>query len=140
MAMTTLTVSAQESRKATKARKDAVEAKDDLKEANADLREAKMDSAADFRKFKKDAEMKISENQKKIVALKAKKSEDSKEIKAKYDEEVLALEQRNNVMKGKIELANTTKTSNWTSFKREFNHDMDELWNAIKDVGVDNTL
>ena len=28
--------------------------------------------------------------------------------------------------------------SNWESFKREFNHDMDEIGQALKDLTVDN--
>jgi hypothetical protein len=30
------------------------------------------------------------------------------------------------------------KQSDWESFKREFNHDMDELGQALKDLTVDN--
>ena len=89
--------------------------------------------------FKKDAETKINENQKKIAELKAKKSSDDKEVKAKYDKKILALEKKNNELKKKIEGCTNTKTSKWSSFKREFNHDMDELGHAIKDIDVDNT-
>jgi len=60
-----LSVSAQESKKAAKARKEVAEAKKDLKEA-------KVDSAADFHRFKKEAEFRISDNQKRIAELKAK--------------------------------------------------------------------
>lgn len=28
--------------------------------------------------------------------------------------------------------------SDWETFKREYNHDMDELGNALKDLTVDN--
>ena len=126
-----LTVFGQENKKAKEARKDVAQ-------SQKDLREAKTDSAADFKKFKKDAEAKISENQKKIAELKAKKSNDSKEVKEKYDKKVLALEKKNNELKKKIEAADKTQTSMWSSFKREFNHDMDELMHAIKDIGTDN--
>ena len=62
----------------------------------------------------------------------------SKEVKEKYDKKVSALEQKNNDLKKKIEASNNTQSSKWSSFKREFNHDMDELGHAIKDIGVDN--
>ena len=130
MAVAVSTAFGQQDKKAAAARKDVAEAQKDLKEA-------KTDSAADFQKFKKDAEQKISDNQKKIAELKAKKSTDSKELKEKYDKKVLALEQKNNDLKKKIEGCNNTKTSTWTSFKREFNHDMDELVTSIKNIGSD---
>jgi hypothetical protein len=132
IAMVSLSATAQESKKAASARKEVADAKKELKEA-------KTDSAADVQKFKRESEIKINENQVKIAELKAKKSSESKEIRQKYDEKVLALEKRNNALKTKIGRADDTKTSKWASFKREFNHDMDELGHAFKDLGVDNT-
>jgi chromosome segregation ATPase len=122
----------QENKKAEKERKNVAE-------AQKDLGEAKADSAADFQAFKKDAEEKISSNKTKIAELKAKKSTENKETKAKYDKKVLALEKKNNELNSKIEQCGNTKTSKWASFKREFTHDMDELGHAFKDIGVDNT-
>jgi hypothetical protein len=52
---------------------------------------------------------------------------------------VAALEQKNDELKMKIDGSDKTKTSKWASFKREFNHDMNGLWNSIKDVGTNNT-
>jgi hypothetical protein len=118
--MISLSGAAQENKKAADARKN--------------LKEAKIDSAADFQKFRKESEVKISENQKKIAELKAKKSTDTKEIKKKYDEKVLALEAKNNALKKKIKTADDTKTDMWTSFKHGFNHDMEELEAAIKSI------
>jgi hypothetical protein len=125
IAMVGLTATAQENKKAADARKD--------------LKEAKIDSAEDFQKFKKDAENKIKENKTKIAELKAKKTSESKEVKEKYDKKVLALEQKNNELKNKIDKADDTKTNMWTSFKHEFNHDMDKLGLAFKDMKADNS-
>jgi len=120
IAMISLSAAAQENKKAADARKD--------------LKEAKIDSAADFQKFKKECEIKIGENQKKIAELKAKKSTDTKEIKKKYDEKVVALEAKNNELKKKLRNADDTKTSMWVSFKHGFNHEMNELEAAIKSI------
>jgi len=49
------------------------------------------------------------------------------------------LENENNELKSKIKKADDTKTSMWTSFKRGFNHEMDELGNAFKDMNADNS-
>jgi chromosome segregation ATPase len=129
---TSLTSFGQQNKKVEKERKNVAEAKDDL-------REAKKDSAADFQKFKLEAETKIRENQTKIAELKAKKASDNKESKEKYDKKVAALDKKNNELKAKIEGCGNTKTSNWTAFKREFSHDMNELGHAFKDVAVNNT-
>ncbi len=125
--MVSLQATAQESKKAAKARKEVAEAKKDLKEA-------KIDSAADFQKFKKESEIKIQDNQKKIAELRAKKSNDSKEVREKYDKKVVALEVKNNDLKKKIKNADDTKTSMWTSFKHGFNTDMQDLEAAIKSI------
>lgn len=122
---------AQQDRKSEKARKNVAE-------ANKDLREARLDSAADFRKFKQEAELSIRENQKKIAELRTRKAHENKEMKDKYDRKVLALEQKNNDLKKRIEKSETTKTNMWSSFKSEFSHDMNELGHAITDFGVDN--
>ncbi len=98
----------------------------------------KINDAEDYQKFKKEAEAKIADNKEKIGELKTKKANESKEVKAKYDKKVAALEQKNNDLKKKVDSCNDPKDSKWTSFKREFNHDMDELGKAIKDIGVDN--
>ena len=74
-----------------------------------------------------------------IASLKAKKTTDTKEVKDRYDKPVIALEQKNHDLKKKINGAGTVKTSAWPTFKREFNHDLNELGHAIKDIGVDNT-
>ncbi len=118
--------------------KKAEEARKDVAESQKDLREAKIDSAADFQKFKNEAELKISDNQVKIKELKAKKLTGTKEKNEKYDRKVAALEKKNNDLKRKIEKCDGTKTAMWPSFKREFTHDIDELGNAIRDIGVNN--
>lgn len=132
IAMTVFTVVGQENKEASKAREDLIE-------AQTDLREAKIDSAADFQKFKMEAELKISENDEKIAALKEKSWNEKKDTEQKYEEKVAALQQKNDNLKKKIKESDATKTSKWSLFKREFNHDMDDLGRAIKDLGVDST-
>ncbi len=131
-------VNAQSNKKADKARKDIKEAKSDLKTAKSDLNIAKNDSVADYQKFKSDAEKNIAENRKKIAELREKKWDNDKDAQEKYVKKVLALEQKNNDLERKINSADDTKTSMWSSFKREFNHDLTELGRAFKDVGVNN--
>jgi wyosine [tRNA(Phe)-imidazoG37] synthetase (radical SAM superfamily) len=121
----------QTDKKVNKARKE-------VKEAQMDLKEAKVDSAADYEKFRKEAEMDISDNNTKIANLKSIKRSDDKSANEKYDKKLMALEQRNNDLKNKLNGSSSTKTSAWSSFKREFNHDMSEFGKAFKDIGVNN--
>jgi len=125
IAMSSITAFSQENKQAANARKD--------------LKEAKTDSADDYNRFKKEAEATIKDNEKKISELKAKKSDSNKEVKEKYDKKVQALEQKNKDLKNKINGSSKTKTEMWAAFKREFNHDMEELGHAIRDIGVDNS-
>jgi hypothetical protein len=120
---------AQTDKKANKARKHIAAAKQDLKEA-------KIDSAEDYRIFKKDAETTIADNKKTIIELKVKKVNDVKD--EKYDKRVLALEKTNNDLEYRINHSHTTKSLAWTTFKREFMHDLNGLGDAIKNVGVNN--
>lgn len=131
MVAASLNTYGQENRQAEKARKDVAE-------SQQDLREAKIDSAADYQKFKKDAEIKINDNQKRIVELKRRKANDNKEVNDKYNKDVLAIEKKNNELNKRIEGSGNTKSNMWNSFKNEFNHDMNELGLAFKDIGVDN--
>lgn len=131
LTIVSITVNAQQDKKSEKARKDIAEAKEDL-------RLAKIDSVEDYQKFRVDADAKIAQNQLKIKELKEQKVSDNIEIKEKYQKKILVLEQKNNDLKNKIEESDKTKSSKWNSFKKEFNHDMEQLGKAIKDVGIDN--
>jgi len=112
-------------------------ASDERKDVEKNQQRVK-DSIADFQKFKADAENKIADNQKKIAQLKNKKNQENKEVREKYDKKVLALEQKNDELKKRLDAYNKPDNTAWASFKREFNHDMDELGHALRDIGVDN--
>jgi hypothetical protein len=122
---------AQSDRKAEKAR-------NEIKEAENDLKVAKNDSAADFLKFRNNSELAIKDNENRINELKKKKFENNKEEQEKYDRKVLDLEVKNNELKKQMSGSESIKTSNWSSFKREFSHDLGEFGNAFKDVVTNN--
>lgn len=126
-----LTSYGQQNKSAEKARKDVVEAQNDL-------RKAKNDSIEDYKKFRADADKDINENQRKIDELRAKKSSDSKEMNEKYQQKVSDLEKKNDELRKKVSTSENTTTGNWSSFKREFSHDMEEFGRAFKDLGVNN--
>ena len=120
------------------ANKSTTAGREDLKTTQENLNEAQQDSAADYYKFRKEAEMKIKDNELKIAVLKSRKAEATKTIQEDYNMRVAAVVKKNNALRTKIRISSHTKTDKWSSFKREFNHDMNELGLAIKDIGVDN--
>jgi LPS O-antigen subunit length determinant protein (WzzB/FepE family) len=88
--------------------------------------------------FRRDAEKKMQEYDAKIAELKTKMvGADAKE-REKYNEKIAKLEAKNNELRQKLQNYKYESDSNWQEFKREFNHDMDEMGNAFKDIGRDN--
>jgi hypothetical protein len=111
------------------------DAKDNVAAANQALNQAVKDS---IQQFKKESAEKISNYDKNIADLKAKIAAVKKENKAAYEKKLTALEQKNIDMKKKLEAFKDDQIDQWNAFKREFNHDMDELGQAFKDLTVDN--
>ena len=117
-------------------KEDAAKAK--LEAAREDLKEAQTEaSAEEWEEFKNESEIKISNNNIRIAELKLKMNESGNTLDAVYKKRIQLLEQKNIDMKARID-AYEKSQSDWESFKREFNHDMDELGKALKDIAVDN--
>jgi hypothetical protein len=57
---------------------------------------------------------------------------------ATYIASIDALEQKNAALKSKLNTYENNAQSDWESFKREFNHDMDQLGNSLRDLTVNN--
>nr|MBP8086991.1 hypothetical protein [Saprospiraceae bacterium] len=87
--------------------------------------------------FKSDAEIKIKENEVRIGELKVKMKKSGKTFDAMYEKNIIALEEKNKDLKTRI-ASYETNQSDWDAFTREFNHDMDELGQALKDLTVNN--
>jgi len=110
-----------------------------VQEAKEELSDARKEATAEeWKAFKDESELKIQVNEIRIAELKAKIKKSGKELDALYEKKIDALEQQNKDMKARISAYETNKKSDWESFKREFNHDMDELGKALKDLTVDN--
>lgn len=92
---------------------------------------------AELDAFKLESENKIRENELLITALKDKKKSTGKKVDAVFEKNIDSLELRNKNMKKRMDGFERGK-SDWESFKREFSHDMNELGNALNDLGVNN--
>ncbi|MBK8490417.1 MAG: hypothetical protein IPL49_05775 [Saprospirales bacterium] len=112
---------------------------DRLEAAQADLDAAadKLATAEEWRAFKTESEEKINDIEIRIAELKEKMKNSGKILDGLYAQRIETLEQKNRDLRTKM--ANYEQNqSDWESFKREFNHDMDELGQALKDFTVDN--
>ena len=127
------------SQKEASARDNLQEAKQDLKEAQKDANEEaqKLATAEDWETFKSDAEITIRNNEIRIAELRVKLNKPGTILDPMYEKRIEILEQQNKDLKKRIDYYEKNN-SDWETFKREFNHDMDELGKALKDITVDN--
>lgn len=110
-----------------------------VQDAKDELNDAKRAATAEeWQAFKDETDLKINENETRIAELKNKIKKSGKSFDAIYERKIDALEQQNKDMKARVDAYEKTGKSEWESFKREFNHDMDELGNALRDLTVDN--
>jgi F0F1-type ATP synthase membrane subunit b/b' len=114
-------------------------AKDNVEVAKEDLDQAKEDYNEEYAKFKLESEQEVTANDVRIAELKADINKVKKDVKVQYEATIASLEQKNEEMKTKMRDYKESGNENWQSFKREFNHDMDELGQALKDITKNNS-
>ena len=124
-------------KKVDKAETKVVDAQKDLKDAEAAAVAARQKAADEWTLFKAEAQAKINNNDLTIVSLREKMKTASKKLGIAYAKSIDELEAKNKALRTKIETYDTAQ-SDWEAFKREFNHDMDELGNALRDLTVNN--
>lgn len=114
-------------------------AQEKVDDAKQELKEAQRTATAEeWQEFKDETDAKIKSNESSITEFKLKMKKTGRKLDAAYQEKIDMLEQQNKDMKLRIDGYEYRTQSNWDSFKLEFNHDMDELGNALKDLTVDN--
>ncbi len=125
--------------KVDEAKSHVADAKQDLQQAQkeADSEVIKIADELQWKTFKDETEIKIKDNEILIKSLKAKRSNKDQALDVAYSNQINALELENSNFKDRMNKYETNK-SDWESFKREFNHDMDELGKALKDFSVNN--
>ena len=93
-------------------------------------------TAEEWKEFKENAELRIRENEEEIAEQKAKKQKPGKLFDEMRDKKIKNLELQNKELRTKLANYETTQ-SDWEKFKLEFNHDIEEVKKAIKEVVVD---
>jgi hypothetical protein len=87
--------------------------------------------------FKSESERKIRNHEIRIAELNLEIKNQGEKSDALYRKKIANLEQQNKFMKAMLE--NFEKgPSNWESFNRGFNRNMDAIENALKDLTIDN--
>jgi len=95
-------------------------------------------TAEEWKIFKSDSERKIKDNEVRILELKVQMNKPGKLLDPLYSKKIELLEEQNRGMRTRIILYEKNQTE-WETFKREFNHDLDELGKALKDVFTGNS-
>ena len=114
-------------------------AEKELADSKTDLYFARLDTISNYEQFKIEAENIIIAQEKDITDFKARLASEKQEINADYDKKLVELEKKNKELKIKLADLKDDGQNKWVSFKNEFNHDMNELGNAFKDLTVENT-
>lgn len=134
--------------------KDVKEAKENLTEAKNELKDAeaneaaKVKEAAEWKNFKNEADSSIASLEKGLNNMKVKIEKAGKKEKQKLNTEYAKAKNDMDVLKEKlrqrsVEFDNSLTSFNQDvseknqSFKREFNHDMDELGKSLKGLFKD---
>jgi uncharacterized protein YeaO (DUF488 family) len=112
--------------KEQKAEKNAIEASQDLKNTRAS-------NSDEWIAFKTESEEKILDNEKRIGELKVKMNKPGNTFDGLYRTRIEKLEAKNTELKSKLNNYDGNETQ-WKTFKSDFNRDMNEMGNNIKDL------
>jgi len=91
-------------------------------DAKHELKDAQKDSVSEFKKFKKESELKIKNIDNRIGDLKVKFYKSAIKDKEAYQDKLNLLEEKYEVLKRKLAEYNMNGQNNWISFKIELNH------------------
>ena len=88
--------------------------------------------------YRKETADKIAANDRSIAEFNSRIKEQKREAAADYKLKIAKLEQKNSDMKKQLDEYKADGKEKWGKFKTEFNHDMEELGKAFKDLTVKN--
>ncbi|PKL81642.1 MAG: hypothetical protein CVV24_14200 [Ignavibacteriae bacterium HGW-Ignavibacteriae-3] len=108
--------------------------KEKVLQANQDMADEQAQYEKEWQQFKIETELKIDANKKKIDDFNAAMKTTSKKFKAKYENVVLTLEQKNIELQKKLNNYKYEGKDNWEKFKQGFNDEMDSVGKALNDL------
>lgn len=124
--------------KVSDAKEKVSDAKVDVVVARNELNTLVIDTLADYNKTKQLYETRIKDQEKFLADFKLKIANERQDVKESYEIQMAAIEKKNNEMKSRLENFKDDGKESWSSFKTEFNHDMNELNDAFKDLTINN--
>ena len=123
-------------KQAVKARENLKEEKKDVVVAKQDLKIAQIDSTSDYQKLTKESDIKFKSNEKSIAALRVSITKSNSKEMASDQTKVSDLEVKNNNLKKELAEYKVEGQTKFTTFKSEFNHDLDQLAKELNDFKV----
>jgi hypothetical protein len=113
------------------------ETQKDADNSQKDLNDAQQTYLKEWEKFKDETNAEIKENENSIVTYRNMEKKDP-DFSKRHKQHIDKLEAENARLKQKLHDYNVDAKTDWSDFKREVRHDMDELGHSIKDIGKDN--
>lgn len=110
------------------------DAQEDVADAEQELREAETQLKIDYDNYKLETEKELLENEQRIEELRLEiKKEKVAATRAKREKELEELESRNETLRQKFQNFKYNAREDWETFKIDFNNEMQELNQSIKD-------
>ncbi|GAA4461296.1 hypothetical protein GCM10023093_05700 [Nemorincola caseinilytica] len=121
-----------------RAREDVKDAQENVAEAQNDLNKANAEYEAEIEEYRRTMVDRSEANNRTIDELKANVDKQRKEAREEYRQKVAALEEKNRELKARMSDYKADGKDKWENFKTEFNRDMDNLGQALSDLGKNN--
>ena len=111
------------------------EVKQEVKEEEAETKAQTKATAEEWELFKNEIKLKIAANEIRIAELKIQIKKSGKTFDAIYAQKIELLESKNKRLQSEISTYESTQ-SDWESFKRQLNRDLDELREVLNEVNI----
>ncbi|MFZ1728745.1 MAG: hypothetical protein WAV84_01340 [Bacteroidota bacterium] len=102
-----------------------------MNDASDAMHEMGHDASSSVAEFRHDADVKINEYEASMADLRVKMANEKAESKAAYEKKLSQLEKKTKEMKSRLEEYKETGEDEWTTFKTEFERDLDGVGTSI---------
>jgi hypothetical protein len=110
-----------------------------LEKDQENIQDAQQKFAQDWAKYKQDQDEKIRENEVEINNYRDKIRDAKESERVTLEKRTNDLDEKNKALRARInDYDKDRRQDKWEEFKREFDHDMDELGNSLRDIGKNN--
>lgn len=127
-------------KKSEKARENLKDAKKEVVEAKQDLMAAQKDSVSEYLKFKRESDLKLKSNDKSIADLKMKIAESVSKDKVTFQKNIGLIEIKNDNLKLRLAEYKDEGQTKLSTFKSEFDHDLDLVGKELKNFTDNNKI